>query len=201
MPSAFTAMIPRGVTFEQFAWGCARQFSYLSPMRDNSLYKPVPERFEVDPLYVEKLKTAKDELARIGGMGIDEAAKEAKKDFNRTARRNRERRVKIAELKNKLLAMRDRVSSWVPPPGYESLKDFMLSQIDESLRFDCHACHAYQEKLPTTDPSVWLEKKRVGLEDDVARWQKSLDEETKRIEECNEWIRVLRTSIPQPEVK
>ncbi len=46
MPTGYTHLIEEGCNLEEFVWACARAFGACVMMRDDSVDKPVPEKFE-----------------------------------------------------------------------------------------------------------------------------------------------------------
>jgi hypothetical protein len=70
MPTGYTAPIADGMTFEQFALGCARAFGALVTMRDEPSDAPIPERLEPDTPFVAAPITASlIPVPRPGGNG------------------------------------------------------------------------------------------------------------------------------------
>ncbi len=66
MPTGYTADIAKGITFQQYAWSCARAFGALVMMRDEPSDAPIPEAFTPSDYHVKALAEARAKLAGAG---------------------------------------------------------------------------------------------------------------------------------------
>lgn len=196
MPTGYTEIIEKGATFEEYAWRCARAFGACMQMRDDCLDTPIPSEFHVNEYYIGRLESDKRKLASLMKMSPNEAAVAARREYDETVARNYEYRENAARNRSAYAEMKDAVERWEPPSrDHVGLKDFMLQQIDESTKW---GIDGYQEQLPSLDPMEWLGGKIREAKEDVDYSRKRLDEETDRVNRGNEWLRLLRESIPQP---
>jgi hypothetical protein len=115
MPTGYTAPIADGITFEQFALGCARAFGALVTMRDEPANAPIPERFESSDYHQKALEKAHGQLSAIGAMTVAELSYAAKKQYET----DRDRFLKLIAEKNIQRASYDamlaQVNAWMPP--------------------------------------------------------------------------------------
>jgi len=74
MPTGYTACIEDGTitTGRDFLMLCARAFGATASMREEPLTVPIPELFEEDSYYTQRLKETKAELERCLTMSDEE---------------------------------------------------------------------------------------------------------------------------------
>jgi hypothetical protein len=195
MPTGYTAAIANGITFERYAWDCARAFGALVTMRDDPPNAPIPDEFKASEHHATELASAQRELARIRTMTPAEANEAARQEYN-AACASRAKRVKEADdLRAKYEAMLASVRAWEPPsPDHVEYRRFMEQQIVDSIKWDC-SVHGDAPKQLTGE-----EWRKDAL--DRASWSveyhaKGDREERERIRTRNEWLRLLRESLAQ----
>jgi hypothetical protein len=81
MPTGYTAPIADGMTFEQYALGCARAFGALVTMRDEPSDAPIPEKLEPDTYYQRSLEASQLELDRVMSLTAAEIVAETDKSY------------------------------------------------------------------------------------------------------------------------
>jgi hypothetical protein len=198
MPTGYTDAITDTMTLEQFALRCARAFGALIEMRDDHLDAPIPEAFQPSPYSVERLEKAKARVAEVSAMTIEDAAADLKAE---NKRREKELAKSIARSKDtrtryeRMLAM---VDAWEPPTSeHVRLKTFMQEQITSSIQWDCHdeeTLTRYSGPIEAT-PKEWLAKLKVAADEELARAENYLTEETERAKGRTDWVRALRESL------
>lgn len=198
MPTGYTAAIADGISFEQFAWNCARNFGALITMRDDPADAPVPQKFEPSSFYKEWLDNAKAELDRLDRMTLEEAAAAEKAEREKKAAYRDKRIKECNELRSKYEAMLGKVRAWVPPsPDHVNMKSFMEQQIAESIRFDCNT--TYLDNVPPVVCAAdWLANAKAEAARKVANYSEEWAKELDRVASRNRWVEQLRASIPQP---
>jgi len=196
MPTGYTSIIKDGVTFEQFALGCARAFGACVTMRDEPQSKPIPEVFAPSGWHLEQLEKARAELARLNNLTLGEAAECAKEDYE-----TRKQQITTAiEEEDKLMeqyrAMLAQVKAWEPPtPDHIELKDFMIKQINGSLEFDAMGDYYGEHPAVLLCASDWLELKEAEAMKDIEYHTKQNEAEIDRTNNRNEWLKALRGSL------
>jgi hypothetical protein len=194
MPTGYTAPIKDGITFEQYALGCARAFGALILMRDDPADAPIPERFEPSDYNRKALEDARAELARLDAMSLVDAASAAESAYVAEVDRCNERRREYIDLRNKYNAMLAQVVKWEPPtPDHVNYKQFMIDQIRESIDWDCNEKYITEPERLTG--SQWLAKQITEARRMVAYHEKAYAEEVERTNDRNAWIRALRDSL------
>jgi hypothetical protein len=179
--------------FPAFALSCARAFGACITMRDDDPAKPIPDEFKPDTWCAKWADEAKGELERLEEMTFaarqaayraDVAATEAvweKSEAERKAKRERYE------------SMLAKVEAWTPPSDeHVELKKFMVSQLADSIKFDCS--NSWERPVAPTVAQWYAEKvksarKRIADSEDEQR------KENERAAGRNRWIRQLRESL------
>lgn len=194
MPTGYTAQIGDGISFEKFVWSCARGFGALILMRDDPSDAPIPERFEPTDYHQQQLVTLKAELARLDGMSREDAEREATEQYNNKMAYRAKRAAELKALRSKYEAMLAQVEAWTPPtPEHQGLKDFMTSQIKESIDWDCRI---FPEDAPRQRTGGdWLSEQIIETRRFIAYHEEQNAKEVERTESRNKWIAALRQSL------
>lgn len=194
MPTGYTADIAKGIMFKQFAMNCARAFGALVLMRDDPADAPIPEKFEPSDYHVKALAEARAELARLESMGEGMASVAAIKEWEANDSARRVRMAERDELRRKYNAMLAEARAWNPPtPDHVGMRDFMVEQINESIKFDCSSRYDTPEIL--LDGNAWLAQKRAAAMRDVEYHSQENAKEIARAAERTEWVKALRFSL------
>ena len=94
--------------------------------------------------------------------------------------------------------MRQKVYEWNPPtPEHYGLRDFMLSQIDDSIKHDCDLSY-YKGKLEilkTETVEEYKEKTIADCERSIEYFKKEIRENNKRNKNRVEWVQQLLDSL------
>jgi hypothetical protein len=196
MPTGYTAIIQDGGTFEQFVWACARQFGALIMMRDEPSNAKVPEKFEPSDFYEKELEQAKARLLKLTSMSQDELREEYGNHLKKLDAAKIERRERDASTKARYEAALEKARAWVPPtPDHKGLKDFMISQIQESIDFDIIG-PGYDPKYLTF--GEWKAEEKERALRNIERYSTEHVKELERTKGRNAWVDALRKSVPQP---
>lgn len=193
MPTGYTAGIADGITFNEYALLCARAFGATVTMRDEPMDSEIPEAFSPSSYYTERLTEITAELEKIRAMSEADAKKEAKKDFDAQVNARMESIRRSADLRSKYEAMLREVKAYSPPsPDHVEFKNFMRSQIEESMKWDCAVCG----DAPTLESGrVWKSRKIQRLLDDIEYHERMQQEEISRTADRNRWVKQLRASL------
>ena len=194
MPTGYTLDLYDGkdITFEEFVLKCARAFGVLIDMRDEPIDAPIPERFEPSDYHLKELERAKKRLKEIKKWDEEKAEQEAERAY-RDALKKREEFIK----KNKLIRKRyedmlSKVQKWKPPTiEHESLKQFMIQQLVESIEYDCFIPEMPQH-LSGEEYKEQQIKKALS---DIDYHEREYAEEVNRVYERNKWLLSLRESL------
>jgi len=194
MPTGYTHQIKDGITFQQFALGCARAFGALITMRDDPSDAPIPDKFEPSDYHAKAIADAQAKLSLIQSMPEQQCENEAVKEYLDACERNQVRRWEYTDLRNKYNAMLAEAVKWEPPTTeHIKLKEFMLQQIRESIDFDCNESYITDpEKL---SGSEWRTEQLAHLNKSVAHHTEENRKEIDRATSRTEWVSALRASL------
>ena len=140
MPTGYTESITRNpeFTFRQYLLGCARAFGAAVQQRDEPVSAPL-RLPELSDYYLRKFESASAELADLDAKSDEDLLVEMKK-VNQASLDDHQRTVaEMAHSKARYEAFLAQALTWTPPTEeHQNLKQFMLSQIKESMDFDLH---------------------------------------------------------------
>lgn len=197
MPTGYTADVQSGKTteFKEFALQCARAFGALITMRDDPMDKPIPDEIEPNSHSKMRLEEVKDALAGLDAMTEDEIIQTSKQHNADELQRFKERLQEKADHRARYETMLSKAAEWTPPTeDHAGLRDFMISQLQESIKFDCS--YAPDAPKPLT-PTEWLNARRAELQREVEYYTKSHKEEVERATKRTAWIKALKKSLEQ----
>lgn len=190
MPTGLTQPIENAKNYplRSFLLQCARQFGYCAHMRDTDLeVEPTlrpPSTYNVRELkkaerkYKEMLETPDKELRKLYTKEV-----QARKALIHKVKREN------ALKKERYNQMRAAVTAWVPPTKeHQSLKEFALSQIEDS---DEHSW------VPSPLPGfkIWKQQRKSSLRSDIAYHRQELEQDETHRVRANDWIRALYASL------
>ncbi len=199
MPTGYTADVCDGklTDFNTFVLRCARAMGACIMMRDDPMDK-LPRRQMPDEgnYYRDSLAKHRAELARLQAMPTQDAVEAAAAENYDIKKRNREQAEETRLVLDRLQSMRARVADWKPPTSeHVGLKEFMLQQIDETIRFDGQA---YRQDETLMTGSEWLSAKLTKAHKDIAYAVAEAAKEKERNEGRVRWINQLYDSLEQP---
>jgi hypothetical protein len=195
MPSGYTAGVVDGkiTSLRAFALSCARGMGACIMQRDDDM-REMPKKREAELYNVQALDAARERLGRFSAMSLKEAnslaakkRKEAKADDLVSAERWKLER----ERYNHML---EKVKAWEGAP--EGLKEFMISQLRESIRFDCSDKPYTSSTNHIKDGKTYRNWEVDRAKRDVELRQQQLEHDVQRVKEQNEWIDKLYASLP-----
>jgi hypothetical protein len=196
MPTGYTCNVQDGkiTEFRDYAKACARAFGANILMRDDPADAPI-EEYKPASYHFEWLESAKEKLETARKMTVAEAKTEI-------ARRNRDTASSLLKSQEENRVTRERyetmlskVRAWSPPtPDHTEFKNFMISQLEDSLRHDCHDMTSYYCPITETPEEFIASEILDGIEE-VLRYEQSLAEEIDRTKGRNSWNQALFQSL------
>lgn len=199
MPTGYTAAVADGkiTDLPAFALRCARAFGATVDMRDDNMDAPIPERFEPSGSYRRFAALATDRLLWLQGLSPIEAQRAMQQEHSAAMAAWRERSIEDAKTRVRYQAMLDAVTAWNPPgQDHLRLKDFMLEQIQTSIKHDCGGEYNRMPRLKRWPE--WLRDKKAETIRAIERHNTADLEELDRVEKRNIWMRQLRASLLCP---
>lgn len=202
MPTGYTADITDATTFPQFAMRCARAFGALILMRDDPQDAPIPQRLMVSDYYPKAVADAEARVAELRDMDEAAADRRSQAEFDAEKVSRAQSRAKDAVLLANYNRMLTAVRAWVPPtPDHEGMRDFMIEQLESSIKFDCHTDadrEKWEPKLIRLDAKTWRALRISDAERALEGARTSLQEEEARMAMRNAWLSALRASLLPP---
>ena len=198
MPTGYTDKIKDGITFNEFALICARAMGATITMRDDPFNKEIPEKFEPSDYHVKALKKINEEINGLAGITPSSASEKAQDDYETEKLRLETSIQDGIDLRTQYETMLRSVKAWEPPTlGHVGLKDFMIEQIEGSIKHDCHSKYSIEslEKLSPLTDQQWIDKKRASLYQNLDYHTKENFKELKRTSSRTKWIQNLRASL------
>lgn len=197
MPTGYTHGVADGTVtdFTEYAQTCARAFGACVMLRDEPIGPEIPE-FEPSDTYAKWIDIAQAKIAELESMSPDQlrAAQIKERDdaieSNERSRRERDIKRKRYEL------MLTQARAYTPPTkDHEEFAKFLVSQLEESIAFDCSE---HEWSVPPLVPvETWLQENLTSLKDDIQRYEKLHRDEVRRTAERNKWVRDLKESLKQ----
>jgi hypothetical protein len=196
MPTGYTADIEKGITFKQFALSCARAFGACVTMRDESQSTPIPDEFEPNDWNLKELHNAEKRLAYLEGLTELEADRLSEGDYTKltTERKDylKNNQNQIAKYRNMLV----QVKAWQPPtPDHVELKNFMIQQIESSIKFDDMQSYYAENTISKLTGKQWLQQEIAKSQRDIEYHQEEYVKEVGRTAIRNKWLKDLRVSL------
>jgi len=201
MPTGYTHNIKDGITFRKFALNCARNFGAAIALRDeDSSVGVTPENVKFGSDYDKKaLAAAKSAESKFRKLTRAQKNKLFKAETNRILDNCRRTDASSKAQKQSYLSMLEKVKSWTPPTrDHENMKDFMVSQINESIDCDCDTKYndARIIEIVTRTYAEWLKSKKDELISNIQFYQEHLDKAIARDNERSNWVKDLLDSLP-----
>lgn len=197
MPTGYTSDVQSGKidTLQAFAMQCAHAFGACVTMRGDPSGSAIPVRFEPSDYHVRMLSEARQTLARLEAMTVDQQQAAALDDLvERQAAWDRYEAGKRAS-ESRYRTMLNYVEAWNPPThDHIGLKEFMAKQLRESIDFDCSSRHTQARPAQVTR-SEWYANAHEKAVSNVAYHE---DEHAKEVERCaniTAWVQALRQSF------
>jgi len=198
MPTGYTAALYEGkeVAFNDFVLTCARAMGAAIMQRDDAP-GPIADEYEVETYYRDSLEKAKARLEDMETWKADQWKAAEQKDRAEQTKGVNEAIQHASERRARYESMLVQVQGWRPPTAeHEGLKNFMVEQLESSIKFDCSTTYL---TIPPMRP--WEEYKLAELtsaQRDVERAGTHWQEEQDRTAGRNKWVRDLRSSLVKP---
>lgn len=204
MPTGYTHYVINGDVdnLKDFAKLCMRAFGATIHMREESLdvdYEPpTPSDY-----HEKALKGKREELIKIKEQSDESIIQEIRDNWiDREVYLNEqvEETKKTAE---KLKTLIEEVTNWTPPSDdHIELKNFMLQQLNDTLKQDGSTSYYEQElnhlnvqKKEPINPTESRENRIRDIEKDIVYHEEKQQEENDRCNERIEWVETLLNSF------
>jgi len=196
MPTGLTCNIYDGsdTSLRGFALKCVTQLGAgYHATRQGEEKMPLDKApvMQVSDYYLERINEAKRDLEKWNKLkdNPEELDRLYKEYLDERKKEKDEYTINKYNIKKRYLAMKSKIESWNLPETYNSLKELMLKQINDSIDFDCGK--DYLIDYPTISKEDWLESNLSSPSTDIEYYTKRYEEEVKRTKEINDYLKGL----------
>ncbi len=194
MSTGYTENIKNGVSFENFVLQCARAFGALVTLRDESLTSNVPNEIKPNNYHYDSWKLAKEKYKKYKKMSLKDAKELAKKEYDRRLEEYNQTINNTRDLEKKYIDMLRKVQNWKPPTkNHINLKNFMIEQIKDSMKFDCNMTYFNPPAL--LSPKEYKKEYLKMFINDKKYHLTHYKKEIKSCKEKTKWIQDLKKSL------
>ena len=208
MPTSLTSSIYDGsdTSFRSYALKCAACIDYCYRATDGGS-KPLPKDkapfLQPEKRYKDIIKRYEAELAEYEALKnnpvqLKEAYKNEKKLREDYLNDLDDMSLERKELKKRYESMKDTVKSWHPGEEYNTLKSFMLEQLEKSIESDCEERKPAYSELPPMD--VWVDNGIECLQESLDYYKKKYEQECKNVEKANAYLKGLYEELDKFEI-
>lgn len=197
MPTGYTYILEKqpDVSFRDFALRCARAMGALIMLRDEPMDAPLPDDVGGSLDYeLTRIAKAKERAAEVASWDAKEWRRqyaEFKASRERDYAKAREDAARWAKACRRMI---DEVNRWkAPTEHHEGLRNFMLQQLEETLRFDGTPLDAEHYEVPPF--AEWKAAEVARAKAEPHRAEQAYDEAKMRADDRNEWVRALKASL------
>lgn len=194
MPTAYTAqLIDENLDFKTFTLLCARAMGACVMLRDEPLsVLPTLENIHRNSQYYEhKIIELENKVEYLENLSKEAQIAYGQKEIDKAIARTNELNAQRTVENEKLMTMKHKVSSWIPPTkDHIGLQNFMLQQLDISL-----------DKIPyrsevESDPIIQYKKDLAEAKSSKFYNEERHKEEKQRSLERKLWLTDLLKSLP-----
>ena len=204
MPTGYTAAVQDGTIteFRDYALRCARAFGPCVMQRDDDPSDPPKEQGE-DSYYQKMVDHQLEEIEALKHFTDKELEFYERNHLGEELKRIEEI-IKEKELdKIRYESMLEKVRNYNPPSSeYENYKNFMIEQLESSIKWDCRNDYYSDElvKVKSTLNDIpngekIRENRLQLLLKDLEYCRNKLAEEKESVDKANQWIRQLYESL------
>lgn len=195
MATGYTCNVQDGSVTElkDYMLNCARHFGALIHMREDD--SPEIKYREASDYHLKALNKAHEKLEQLKKMTDEEIQNEIDNNYENAIKSMNELLNKRKEYKDRYLNMIDKVNEWEPPTDeHLGLKEFAIEQLQNSLSWDCDNTYIHR-KIEKETVAEYRAEYFKHYSKEIEYHSNSYQEEIKRTEEANKWIRDLINSF------
>lgn len=201
MPSGLTYKIYDGsdMSLRDFALTCVKQLGAgykVTNQGEKEMPRDKAPVVEVSDYHAKQLELSKKQLD--DWLRIKKNPEISKRLYNDAHKKRIVERNEIdehrEEIKARYLTMKAKVESWEIGEEYQSLKDLMLKQLNESIDWDC-APRPVQEEEYTETLDEWIEANIEYCKKSIALHTEGLEREIAGVAKLNDYLKGLYDAI------
>ena len=202
MPTGYTAPIYEGkenFTFKKFVMRCARNFGALVEMRGEPLDAEIDfdKCFQPSDYYKKALERVEKEYQEFldNPPTAEELGKKYDEKVNNDFEKFLEREESRKALQEKYAAMLEKVKAWEPPTEeHNGLKEFMISQLQRSMDFDCVVYSPYTDDR---EEYIKYHMSPDPLLKEIAYYKERYEKEVELCNNRKQWVMQLMESLKE----
>ena len=202
MPTSYTAPIYEGeenFTFKKFAMRCARNFGALIEMRGEPLDAEIDfdKCFQPSDYYKKALERVEKEYQEFldNPPTAEELGKKYDEKVNNDFEKFLERRESRKVLQERYAAMLEQVKAWEPPTEeHNNLKEFMISQLQRSMDYDCVVYSPYTDDR---EEYIKYHMSPDPLLKEIAYYKERYEKEVELCNNRKQWVIKLMQSLKE----
>lgn len=202
MPTGYTAPIYEGeenFTFKKFAMRCARNFGALIEMRGEPLDAEIDfdKCFQPSDYYKKALERVEKEYQEFldNPPTAEELGKKYDEKVNNDFKKFLEQKESRKALRERYAAMLEQVKVWDPPTEeHNGLKEFMISQLQESMDFDCKVYPPYTDDY---EEYIKYHMSPDPLLKEIAYYKERYEKEVELCNSRKQWVMQLMESLKE----
>lgn len=202
MPTGYTAPIYEGeenFTFKKFAMRCARNFGALIEMRGEPLDAEIDfdKCFQPSDYYKKALERVEKEYQEFldNPPTAEELGKKYDEKVNNDFKKFLERKESSKALQERYAAMLEQVKVWDPPTEeHNGLKEFMISQLQESMDYDCIVYSPYTDDR---EEYIKYHMSPEPLLKEIAYYKERYEKEVELCNNRKQWVIKLMQSLKE----
>ena len=202
MPTGYTVPIYEGeenFTFKKFAMRCARDFGALIEMRGEPLDAEIDfdKCFQPSDYYKKALERVEKEYQEFldNPPTAEELSKKYDEKVNNDFEKFLERKESRKVLQERYAAMLEQVKAWEPPTEeHNNLKEFMISQLQESMDYDCIVYSPYTDDR---EEYIMYHMSPEPLLKEIAYYKERYEKEVELCNNRKQWVMQLMESLKE----
>lgn len=198
MPTGYTAPIYEGkdITLFEYAASCAHAFGAFIHQRDSGTdstltYPPYPDT----SYYAEALEKAKADKFRWETYSEEDKYVLWSEYYKEQLVSNAKRLSERAAMRSRYLDMIAQVESVDVPSKLANFKEFMLSQLTDSMKFDCPAEDRTDTYYTPREFAEWCADYDKKVVRDIEYYSRELAKEWERYNERVEYINLMKDTF------
>lgn len=196
MPTGYTAGVQDGSvnTFSAYAWQCARAFGACLHQRDDPA-SDKPKKAKPSRYHFNELAKARTLLRDFQAMSTADRRTAWKESERSRTKHAREQIQKTRQERDRYERMLAKARSFVAPTSeHVDFAKFIVSQLEESIEFDCGGDY-WERQLEAIPFDLWIAERIARLERDVEYHAREHEKEVTRVDRNNAWLASLEKAI------
>jgi len=194
MPTGYTYSIEKGISFYEFVLRCARAMGACIEQREDRS-DVLPKIQEPSDYNEKRVKEIEEEIDRFKSLSDSALEKQSDNAYEKDVEDKKERVRKKEALRVKYSDMLSKVKAWEPPTTeHYGLQSFMISQIEESIEWDCTTKYV-DPPAKRISAKEYRKEKMERLLKDLSYNKEEYKKELERTEARNKWIRDLYENL------